>query len=137
MYNYTTYGPNLVEYADYVALLNSTLTRVQGLAKGRQYGSPGDSRLDRHAAEHTHSSEVLTLTRAAGCSLVSFLQAAQQNVSNPSTINNGTKPTELYLPTNCILEQDANYKGSSVSGILTPASGSTQTANDCCKKCRC
>ena len=92
------------------------------------------------------------------CSVVSFLEAAQRNVSNPGSINNGTTPTQLWLPTNCIQvrfgclpsccatlvmdsnpplvqELDANYKGSPVSGILT-ANSTRQTASDCCALCR-
>ena len=50
IFNYTTYGPNLIDYANYVAVLNSTLARVQGLAYGDGSGNncmDGDSRLDR------------------------------------------------------------------------------------------
>ena len=70
------------------------------------------------------------------CSLVNFLQTAQRNISNPSTINNGTKPTELWLPSNCIQELDANFEGTSVSDILLPAANSTQNVDDCCALCR-
>lgn len=70
------------------------------------------------------------------CSLVNFLEAAQRNISNPSTINNGTKPTELWLPSNCIQELDANYEGTAESGILQPAANSTQTVDDCCALCK-
>lgn len=49
VFNYTTYGPNLVDYSSYVALLNTTLTRVTGLKEGEPNNpcSPGDDRLDR------------------------------------------------------------------------------------------
>ena len=59
VFNYTTYGPNLVDYSTYVNLLNSTLTRVAGLATGQPGNpcSPADDRLDRCDAQ-----------LAAGCS---------------------------------------------------------------------
>ena len=64
------------------------------------------------------------------------LQAAQVNVSNPSLINGGVKPTELRLPSGCIQELDSNYMGTTVSGILTAAAGTSQTVDTCCQKCK-
>ena len=86
--------------------------------------------------QHRLNSLLLLRPLLTVCSLVNFLQTAQRNISNPSTINNGTKPTELWLPSNCIQELDANFEGTSVSGILLPAANSTQNVDDCCALCR-
>lgn len=67
------------------------------------------------------------------CRTLAYLQAAQAQLLNATNINGGLRPTEVRLPSGCIQEEDANYKGTLVSPVLN----NTMDGDQCCQMCRC
>ncbi len=64
---------------------------------------------------------------------LAYLQVAQAQLLNATAINGGLRPTEVRLPSGCIQEEDANYKGELVSPVLD----NTMDGDRCCQMCRC
>ena len=64
---------------------------------------------------------------------LAYLQAAQAQLLNATNIDGGLRPTEVRLPSGCIQEEDANYKGNLVSPVLN----NTMDGDQCCQMCRC
>ena len=54
-------------------------------------------------------------------------------LGNSSSVNGGLRPTEVRLPSGCIEEIDANYKGDLLTDILP----NTTSGDMCCQACRC
>ena len=67
------------------------------------------------------------------CRVLDYLNDIQGKLKNPSGVGSGLRPSEVRLPSGCIEEIDANYKGDLVSGVLT----SVQSGDTCCQKCQC
>ena len=51
---------------------------------------------------------------------------------NATAVGNGLRPFEVRLPSGCIQETDANYRGDLVSGVLN----NTMDGDQCCQLCR-
>ena len=54
-------------------------------------------------------------------------------LANSTAVGDGLRPFEVRLPSGCIEETDANYKGDLVSGVLN----NTMDGDQCCQLCRC
>lgn len=66
------------------------------------------------------------------CRTLEYLQTAQAELVNSTDVNNGLRPFEVRLPSGCIQETDANFKGDLVSGVLN----NTMDGDQCCQRCR-
>ena len=66
------------------------------------------------------------------CRTLAYLKAAQAQLVNATAVGNGLRPFEVRLPSGCIQETDANYKGDLVSGVLN----NTMDGYQCCQLCR-
>lgn len=66
------------------------------------------------------------------CRTLAYLQAAQKELLNSTDVSNGLRPFEVRLPSGCIQETDANFKGDLVSGVLN----NTKDGDQCCQQCR-
>lgn len=66
------------------------------------------------------------------CRTLAYLKAAQAQLVNATAVGNGLRPFEVRLPSGCIQETDANYRGDLVSGVLN----NTMDGDRCCQLCR-
>ena len=66
------------------------------------------------------------------CRTLAYLKAAQAQLVNATAVGNGLRPFEVRLPSGCIQETDANYRGDLVSGVLN----NTMDGDQCCQLCR-
>ena len=66
------------------------------------------------------------------CRTLAYLKAVQAQLVNATAVGNGLRPFEVRLPSGCIQETDANYKGDLVSGVLN----NTMDGDQCCQLCR-
>ena len=63
---------------------------------------------------------------------MAYLKAVQAQLVNATAVGNGLRPFEVRLPSGCIQETDANYRGDLVSGVLN----NTMDGDQCCQLCR-
>ncbi|CAK0786944.1 hypothetical protein CVIRNUC_010158 [Coccomyxa viridis] len=116
--NYTVLSPNVVDLADYRRTLSQLVNITQGLVTGQPpWTSPG--------APCNRPIPALNGTLA-------YLKAAQAQLVNATAVGNGLRPFEVRLPSGCIQETDANYRGDLVSGVLN----NTMDGDRCCQLCR-
>ena len=66
------------------------------------------------------------------CRTLAYLQTVQAQLANSSNVGTGLRPTEVHLPSGCIQETDANYKGDLVGGVIS----NTMDGDACCQLCR-
>ena len=66
------------------------------------------------------------------CRTLAYLQTAQAELLNSTAVSSGLRPFEVRLPSGCIQETDANFKGDLVSGVLN----NTRDGDQCCQQCR-
>lgn len=69
---------------------------------------------------------------AVSCRTLAYLQMAQAALMNATAVSSGLRPFEVRLPSGCIQETDANFKGDLVTGVLN----NTMDGDRCCQLCR-
>ena len=66
-------------------------------------------------------------------SVLEYLQGVKAQVGSPAAGGAGQlRPTEVQLPSGCVEEVDANYKGDLLSGVIA----SQQSGDACCQRCK-
>ena len=64
--------------------------------------------------------------------MLAYLQGVQSQAGSPAPGSSGLRPTEVQLPSGCVQEVDANYKGDLLSGVIA----SQQSGDTCCQRCK-
>jgi hypothetical protein len=93
---------------------------------------PGQGQLSEARGSSAPYTKETNTSSLMCCSTWDYLKAVREQLSNSSDIKGGLRPTEVRLPSGCIEEIDANYKGELLSDVLP----NTTSGDACCQSCR-